>query len=135
MNGVFCRMQHYVCRAAVAVAAAVYLSGCSSPAVDRAVGVGGESRIVVEHSGSAVIVHNQAGRPVLNVRITVEPNDGAAFVHVLPTLDAGAKRELQFAEFRNEDGALLDPAMGTPKQITLTARDTLNNPYDATVPW
>jgi hypothetical protein len=54
---------------------------------------------------------------------------------VLPTLDTGQKADLRFSDFRTEDGTLFDAAVARPKQIKVTARDTLANSYDVAVPW
>lgn len=117
--------------------AAWLLSACSNAAVSKAVGTTDRpSTIVVDRSESAVIVENRAGRPLLNVRVTVEPTEtGTPFIHVLPTMDAGEKRDLAFTDFRSEDGTLLDPVSVRPMQVKVTARDTLANNYDVTIPW
>lgn len=120
--------------AAAAIGAALLALGCTNAAVDQAVGTSdGAPEIVVSRSDSTIKVENQVGRPVLNVRVEVVGD--ATFVHVLPALDAGATRELTFAEFRTEDGVLFDPATGSPRQITLTARDSLGGSHEATVEW
>ena len=73
---------------------------------------------------------------MLDVRVTVETVDtGTPFVLVLPTMDTGEKRDLRFEELRSEDGALLDPVSVHPKRVKVTARDTLANSYDVTIPW
>ena len=119
------------------ISAAWLLSACSNAAVSKAVGTtDGRSAIVVGRSESAVSVENRVGRPLLNVRVTVETVEtGAPFVLVLPTMDTGEKRDLRFEELRTEDGALLDPASVHPRQVKVTARDTLANSYDVTIPW
>jgi hypothetical protein len=119
------------------ISAAWLLSACSNSAVSRAVGTtDGTSVIVVGRSESAVIVENRVGRPLLNVRVTVEAVEtGTPFVLVLPTMDTGEKRNLRFEEFRSEDGALLDPRSVRPTRVKVTARDTLANAYDVTIPW
>ena len=119
------------------ISAAWLLSACSNAAVSKAVGTtDGRSAIVVGRSESAVSVENRVGRPLLNVRVTVETVEtGTPFVLVLPTMDTGERRDLRFEELRNEDGALLDPVSVHPKQVKVTARDTLANPYDLTIPW
>jgi len=110
---------------------------CTNAAVDKAVGTtDGTSGVLVTRTGKGITVQNQAGRPLLNIRIAIESGDGAAvFVHTLPTLDAGASHEVAFADFRTEDGTLFEPGSITPKQIKTTARDTLANSYDVTTPW
>jgi hypothetical protein len=112
------------------------LSACSNAAVSRAIGTtDGKSAIVVNRSESAVIVENRVGRPLLNVRVTVEVETGPPFVLVLPTMDTGEKRDLRFEELRTEDGALLDPVSIRPRQVKVTARDTLTNSYEVMIPW
>ena len=74
------------------VAACMLLSACSSPAVSKAIGTGtdGDSPIVVRMSESAVTVENHAGRPLLNVRITITAEGAKSFALVVPTIDPGA---------------------------------------------
>jgi hypothetical protein len=119
------------------ISAAWLLAACSNAAVSKAVGTtDGKSAIVVGRSESAVSVENRVGRPLLNIRVTVETvGTGTPFILVLPTMDTGEKRALRFEELRNEDGALLDPVSVHPRQVKVTARDTLANSYDVTIPW
>jgi len=110
---------------------------CSNAAVDTAVGTtSGVSSVVVARAERGITVENRAGRPLLNVRLVIEGREnGATFAHTLPTVDAGATREVPFADFRSEDGTLFDPGSTAAKQIKTTARDTLGNSYDVTTPW
>ena len=110
---------------------------CSNAAVDTAVGTtNGVSSVVVARAERGITVENRAGRPLLNVRLTIEGRDGGVtFASTLPTVDAGATREVPFADFRSEDGTLFDPGSIAAKQIKTTARDTLGNSYDVTTPW
>ena len=119
------------------ISAACLLSACSNAAVSKAVGTtDGKSAIVVARSESTVSVDNHVGRPLLNVRVTVETVEtGTPFVLVLPTMDNGEHRDLRFEELRNEDGTLLDPVAVHPRQLKVTARDTLANSYNVTIPW
>ena len=123
-------------RIAGAAALVAHLA-CTNAAVDKAVGTtDGTSGVLVSRTGKGITVQNQAGRPLLNIRIAIESRDGGAvFVHTLPTLDAGASHEVAFSDFRTEDGTLFDPGSAAPKQIKTTARDTLANNYDVTTPW
>jgi hypothetical protein len=123
-------------RIAAAAALMVHVA-CTNAAVDKAVGTtDGTSGVLVTRTGKGITVQNQAGRPLLSVRIAIESRDGATvFVHTLPTLDAGASHDVAFADFRTEDGTLFEPGSGAPKQIKTTARDTLANSYDVTTPW
>jgi hypothetical protein len=121
----------------VALAAVCMLSACSTPAVSKAVGTGtdGDTPIVVRMSESAVIVENHAGRPLLNVRITIAADGAKPFVMVVPTIDAGATSEAALTGFRSEDGTTLDPTAVQPTQVAITARDTLAKAYEVTMPW
>jgi hypothetical protein len=114
------------------------VAACSSPAVSKAVGTGteGSAPIVVRLSASAVVVENHAGRPLLNVRVSITAAGATQpFVAVVPTIDAGATSELQLTGFRSEDGTILDPSAVHPTQASITARDTLAKAYELTVPW
>lgn len=123
-------------RVTFALIAVRLLAGCTNAAVDKAVGTTeGTTGPAISKSDTAVVVENGAGRPLLNVRATIEADAGATFVQVLPTLDTGQKADLRFADFRTEDGTLFDPAGARPKVIRVTARDTLANNYDVTIPW
>lgn len=121
----------------VALAAACMLSACSSPAVSKAIGTGadGDTPIVVRMSESAVTVENHAGRPLLNVRITIAAEGAKSFALVVPTIDAGATSEAALTGFRSEDGTMLDPTAVQPTQVAITARDTLAKAYEMTMPW
>jgi hypothetical protein len=123
-------------RIAGAAALVAHLA-CTNAAVDKAVGTtDGTSGVLVSRTGKGITVQNQAGRPLLNIRIAIESRDGGAvFVHTLPTLDAGASHEVAFSDFRTEEGTLFEPGSAAPKQIKTTARDTLANSYDVTTRW
>jgi len=126
-----------VTRIIMALAAAV-VAGCTSPAVSKAVGTGtdGATPIVVRTLESAVVVENHAGRPLLNVRITLTTADAAKpFIVVVPTIEVGATSEQPLTGFRSEEGTMLDPAIVHPTQATITARDTVAKSYEVTVPW
>ena len=118
-------------------AASVLLSACSSPAVSKAIGTGtdGETPIVVRMSESTITVENHAGRPLLNVRITIAADGAKTFSLVVPTIDAGATSEAALTGFRSEDGTTLDPTSVQPTQVAITARDTLAKAYEVTMPW
>ena len=109
------------------VACLCVLSACSNPAVSKAVGTGsdGDAPIVVRTTESAVVVENHAGRPLLNVRISITAGDAPKpFVLVVPTIDAGATSEAALSTFRSEDATMLDPTAVHPTHVAITARDT-----------
>jgi hypothetical protein len=122
----------------LAAIACLCLSACSSPAVSKAVGTGsdGGAPIIVRTTESAVVIENHAGRPLLNVRISIAAADAPQpFVLVVPTIDAGATSEAALTTFRREDATMLDPTVVHPTQVAITARDTLAKAYEITVPW
>jgi hypothetical protein len=110
---------------------------CTNAAVDKAVGSAtGASTVVVTRGERGITVENRVGRPLLNVRLEIERSDSSPpFVYTLPTLDTGATREIPFAEFRTEDGALFEAGASAATQVKTNARDTLGNRYGATTPW
>ena len=110
------------------------LTACSNAAVDTA-GAGDGAGIAVRRSETAVVVENHTGRPLLNLRATIETDSGALFIQVLQALDTGQTSDLNFPNFRSEDGTLFELSMSQPTRIKVTARDTLASPYEATVAW
>jgi hypothetical protein len=118
-----------------AVVLLVVLASCSNAAVDKAVGDGPGAGIAVRRSDTAVVVENKTGRPLLNVRATIETDTGAPFIQVWQALDTGQTADLHFPNFKSEDGTLFELSMSHPTRIKVTARDTLANPYDATIDW
>jgi hypothetical protein len=91
---------------------------------------------VVRTTDSAVVVENHAGRPLLNVRVTITARDAPKpFLFVVPTIDAGATSEAALTTFRSGDATTLDPSVVHPTQVAITARDTLAKTYEITVPW
>lgn len=124
--------------ALVMLGIAAPICACSDAAVSKAVDTAGDGKppIVVRTSESAVIVENHAGRPLLDVRVTIKADSAAmAFVHVEAAIDAGVSRELPLTGFRDDENTLLDPRAVPLKQVTVTARDTVAKSYEATVPW
>ena len=110
------------------------LTACSNAAVDKA-GAGDGAGIAVRRSETAVVVENHTGRPLLNLRATIETDSGALFIQVLQALDTGQTSNLNFPNFRSEDGTLFELSLSQPRRIKVTARDTLASPYEATVAW
>lgn len=111
------------------------LTACSNAAIDKAAGDGPGAGIAVRRSETAVVIENNTGRPLLNVRATIDTETGGAFVHVLQALDTGQSADLNFANFRSEDGTLFELSMSQPARIKVTARDTLAGQHEAAVAW
>jgi hypothetical protein len=129
------RMTHILGRGAALTVLA--LTACTNAAVDKAVGTtSGTSEVVLTRTETGITVQNHVGRPLLNLRVAIEPDGpGAVFRYTLPTLDAGATREILFADFRSDEGTLFEPGSVAPKEVKATARDTLGNSHAATMPW
>jgi hypothetical protein len=123
--------------AAGLLGAASLLAACSNAAVSKAVGTAntGGAPIVITTSPSALIVENHAGRPLLDVRVTIDAGQTTPFVYVESTIDTNITREMALTNFRNEEGVILDPASVHPTRVTLTARDTLAKSYNVTAAW
>lgn len=113
----------------------ISLVACSNAAIDKAAGDGAGAGIAVRRTNAVVVVENNTGRPLLNVRATIETDTGASFVQVLQALDTGQTANLNFPNFRSEDGTLFELSMSQPARIKVTARDTLAGQHEATVPW
>jgi len=113
----------------------ISLGACSNAAIDKAAGDGVGQGIAVRRSETAVVVENNTGRPLLNVRATIETDTGGTFVQVQQALDTGQTADLNFTNFRSEDGTLFELSMSQPARIKVTARDTLAVQYEAAVDW
>ena len=113
--------------------AALLLTACSSGTPDLAT----KGDININRTDVAIVIENRAGRQALNIRVTVDGGDAGLFFTVVPTMEQAERRTIRYAAFRSDDGSLLDLATlpAPPKQITLTAKDTLNNDYEKMVPW
>jgi hypothetical protein len=122
-------------RRLLAAATLLLLSACSNAAIDKAAGDGPGAGIAVRHSATSVVVENKTGRPLLNVRATIETETGGAFIQVHQALDTGQTADMNFSNFRSEDGTLFELSMSQPARIKVTARDTLATEIEETVPW
>lgn len=116
---------------AVLVLAAI-LSACGESGMQKAEARG---EITLSRSETAVVVENRAGRPALNVRITIDAGDAGLFFAVLPTMETAERRTIPFQMFRTEDGSLFSAAGNVPKEVRLEGKDALNNDYVVTMPW
>jgi hypothetical protein len=115
-----------------ALVLATILAACGKSGMQQAEERG---EITLSRSETAVVVENRAGRPALNVRITIDAGDAGLFFAVLPTMEKAERRTIPFQMFRTEDGSLFSAADSTPKEVRLEGKDTLNNDYLVTLPW
>jgi hypothetical protein len=115
-----------------AVALATILSACGKSGMQVAEERG---EITLSRSETAIVVENRAGRPALNVRITIDAGDAGLFFAVLPTMETAERRTIPFQMFRTDDGSLFSAAGSVPKGVRLEGKDALNNDYIVTMPW
>ena len=121
----------------VVFVAALLLSACAGPGVEKAVGAGAaETPVEVHTSESAVTVENHTGRALLNVRVAIDATgSSAAFVRTIPSIETGQTMNLLLTDFRTEEGVVFDPFATAPARVTVKARDTLTNSYEVTAVW
>ena len=125
---------------AILIAAGWLLSACSSASTQEpgATGTGGtgDSAIAVETSNQSVTVTNNAGKPIEDVRIAIQPFGNApAFTSTLRRLENAEKREISLAQFRSNDGTTFSPRLTRARQVTVTATDIVGQKHELTVPW
>jgi hypothetical protein len=117
----------------VVLLGAACLSACSTPATSRAAT---PAPMAIEARPSSIVVENRVGRGLIAVRIAMESSESTApFVLVVPSIDVGAKAEVELTKFMNDDAVMLDPAAVHIKQVSITAHDTLGQPHEITAPW
>jgi type IV secretory pathway VirB6-like protein len=118
----------------------LFLSACTTPGVDKALGTGAGADaahpVVVTTSPSTVVIENHAGRPLLNVRVAVEATGSTLpFVKIVPAVDTAETTTLRLTDFRTDEAVMFDLGAATPKQVTVTARDTMSETYEASASW
>jgi hypothetical protein len=125
---------------ALLIAAGGLVSACSSASTQEpgATGTGGtaDSAITIETSNQSVIVTNNAGKPIEDVRIAIQPFGNApAFTSNVRRLENAEKREISLAQFRSNDGTTFSPRLTKARQVTVTATDIVGQKHELTVAW
>jgi hypothetical protein len=126
--------------ATAALFAASWLSACSDAAVADADTTGSSSAesaaIGLETSNLFLAVSNNAGKPLVNVRLAIQPVGNAPpFTATVRRMENGEKREISLGDFRGNDGTNFSPRMFRARQVTATATDVVGKTYERTVPW
>jgi hypothetical protein len=119
-------------------AAFVSLSACSGATSEAdAIGTSGETAVVeVEADQFSVTVRNRAGRPLIDVQVSIAPVGGATtFTASVPRMEASEKRDFSLATFRGRDGTPFSLRVVRPKAVTVTARDLGGQTHEVTIPW
>lgn len=115
---------------------ALFALACTGAGVDKAVGRAEEHpQIIVTLSPAGISIDNQVGRPLLNVRVSAgSAGAPAAFVAVIPTIEANTTQVVPLAQLKSDEGTAADAAGSLPERAAVTARDTLGNSYSVTAP-
>jgi hypothetical protein len=122
------------------IAAGWLFSACTNTSTPEpgALGTGGAdlSAIALETSNQSVIVTNNAGKPIEDVRIAIQPVGSAPpFMSTLRRLENAEKREISLAQFRSNDGTVFSPRFTKPRQVTVTATDIVGKKHEVTRAW
>jgi hypothetical protein len=122
------------------IAAGWLLSACSSTSTPEsgALGTSGAevSALALETSNQSVIVTNNAGKPIEDVRIAIQPFGAAPpFVSTLRRMENAEKREISLAQFRSNDGTSFSPRLTKARRITVTATDIVGKKHELTRAW
>ena len=122
------------------IAAGWLLSACSNASTQEpgATGTGGsqDSEIAVEASNQSVVITNNAGKPIEDVRIAIQPFGNApAFTTSLRRMENAERREISLAQFRSNDGTTFSPRLAKARQLTVTATDIVGKKHELTRAW
>jgi hypothetical protein len=122
------------------IAASWLLSACTAASNPQAGALGTSgtepSVIVLETSSQYITVTNNAGKPIEDVRVTIQPIGSAPpFTSTLRRMENGEKRELSLAQFRSNDGTTFNPRFARAKQVTVTATDIVGKKHELTRAW
>jgi hypothetical protein len=129
-----------VTAAAGLIAAGWLLSACSNTSTPEAgaLGTGGAEppAIALETSNQSVTVTNNAGKPIEDVRIAIQPFGTApSFTSTLRRMENAEKREISLAQFRSNDGTTFSPRLTKARQVTVTATDIVGKKHEVTRAW
>jgi hypothetical protein len=122
------------------IAAGCLLSACSSASTPEpgALATAGTelSAIAVETSNQSVTVTNNAGKPIEDVRIAIQPIGNAPpFISTLRRMENAEKREISLAQFRSNDGTTFSPRLVKARQVSVTATDIVGKKHELTKAW
>jgi hypothetical protein len=122
------------------VIAVCVLSACSN-AVNSESGSLGTSGVepatlAVETSNQFITLTNNAGKPIEDVRIAIQPIGSApAFTSTLRRMENAEKRDISVGQFRSNDGTTFNPRIIRARQITVTATDIIGKKHEITRAW
>jgi hypothetical protein len=122
------------------IAAGWLLSACSANSAPEvgALGTSGAepSAITLQTSNQSIIIMNNAGKPIEDVLIAIQPFGTAPpFTSTLRRMENAEKREISLAQFRSKDGTTFSPRLTKARQVTVTATDIVGKKHEATSAW
>jgi hypothetical protein len=129
-----------VIAAVASIAASCLFCACSAQVAPEAgsLGTGGvePAAIAVETSNQSVTVTNNAGKPIEEVLIAIQPvSVGSPFTLTLRRMENGEKRDIALGQFRSNDGTTFSPRLYKARQVTVTATDIVGAKHQITKPW
>ena len=121
------------------IAASWLLSGCSNQSAPetRPLATSVEPAAVgLETSNQSVTVTNNAGKPIEDVLIAIQPVGIAPpFTLTVRRMENAEKRDISLGQFRSNDGTTFSPRLYKPRQVTVTATDIVGKKHEITKPW
>ena len=122
------------------IAASWLLSACSNTTSSEAGALATTgiepAAIALDTSNSYVTITNNAGRPIEDVRLAIQPiGTSPPFTSTLRRMENGEKREISLAQFRSNDGTTFNPRVLRARQVTATATDIVGKKIELTKPW
>lgn len=122
------------------VLAATLAAGCTNTAISESGAVatsgGGPATIGLETSSLFVTVVNNAGAPIEDVQVAIEPVGSVLkFTSSVSRMENGEKREISLAQFRGRDGTTFSPRIYRPRQVSVTAKDIVGKTHERTMAW
>ena len=113
-------------------------AACSAATETGAIATSGidTAAIAIETSDLYVGIINNAGRPLEQVRVSIQVvGTSPPFTAIINRMENGEKRELAPASFRANDGTTFSPRLHRPRQVSVTAADIVGKKYELTKPW
>jgi hypothetical protein len=92
--------------------------------------------ITIETSSLFVTVVNNAGAPIQDVHVAIEPVGSVLkFTSAVTRMENGEKRDISLSQFRSRDGTTFSPRIYKPRQVSVVAKDIVGKTHERTVAW
>lgn len=122
------------------IAAGWLLSACTNTSTPEAGALGTSgvepSVIALETSNQSVTITNNAGKPIEDVRIVIQPvGTVPPFTSTLRRMENAERREISLAQFRSNDGTTFSPRFTKARRVTVTAIDIVGKKHEVTRAW